>query len=96
MVEIRDLKFFTTSIGKTPFFEWYNSIKDKSTRRIVTAKLRRLQNTDFRNYKSVGEEVFELRIFYGPGYRIYFGFMRNQIVIILAFCRLIADSRMFF
>lgn len=81
---MRELKFLATSLGVVPFDQWYDSLKDKRSRRIIAGKLRRLQDVEFRNYKSVGEGVFELRIFHGSGYRVYFGFEREQIIIVVA------------
>jgi putative addiction module killer protein len=84
MNEIRDIKFLETSSGKVLFNEWYNSLKNPQTRRVIAGKLRQLQNVEFKNYKSIGKGVFELRIFYGAGYRVYFAFENEQIVVLIA------------
>ena len=81
MPQFRDLKFLETPSGQIPFFEWYDSLKDRRARRIITDKLRLLQNAEFEGYKSVGHGIFELRIFYGPGFRIYFAFENEQVVV---------------
>ena len=81
---MREIKFLETPSGKVPFFDWYNSLREHKTRRIVAGKLRQLQNVNFRAYKSVGNGVFELRIFYGPGYRVYFGFETELIVVVIS------------
>ena len=69
--------------GKSPFEEWYKKITDSKIRRSILVYITRLQNFDFTNFKSVGNEVFELRIFAGAGYRIYFAFEESTIVVIL-------------
>ncbi len=81
---MRELRFLETSSGKVPFDEWYESLRDKRTRRIIAGKVRQLQASGFKNYKSGGSGVFELRIFVGPGYRIYFGFEKEQVIVAIA------------
>jgi len=49
----------------------------------VTTSLTRLENGNFSNVKSVGSGVFECRIDWGPGYRVYFGKENERIVILL-------------
>ena len=49
----------------------------------IEARLRRLENGNLGDYRSVGEGVFELRIDYGPGYRVYFGQVGSTIVLLL-------------
>jgi putative addiction module killer protein len=83
MYEIRVVKYFATSSGKILFYDWYRRIKDPNTRRIISEFIRKLEIPSYKNFKSVGNGIFELRIFYGPGYRVYFGFEDSQIVIIL-------------
>ena len=50
----------------------------------MTTALYRMRQGNFSNVKGVGKGVFEFRINYGPGYRIYFGKDGEQIVILLA------------
>lgn len=49
----------------------------------MKSRLDRVQQGNLGDYKSVGEGVFELRINYGPGYRLYFGQFGLTIVVIL-------------
>lgn len=59
--------------GKSPFQEWLLGLKDPKARAIVRARLNRVELGNFGDCKSVGDGVFEFRISYGPGYRVYFG-----------------------
>ncbi len=43
----------------------------------------RLADINYRNFNSVGDGVYELRIFYGPGYRVYFGLRGREIIVLL-------------
>jgi putative addiction module killer protein len=74
---------YVTSDGKDPFEEWINSLKDKKTKEIIYARLDRLESGNFGLCRHVGNGVHELRIFFGPGYRVYFGTHKRKIVLIL-------------
>lgn len=73
---------YATPNNKEPLTEWLLSLDD-TTEYIITQRLNRLEGGNFGDYKSVGDGVFEIRINYGPGYRVYFGKQGNTIVILL-------------
>lgn len=79
----RTLQFYRTPNGSEPFNEWYRSIRDPNTRYRIQRRLERLEEGNFGDYRSVGEDVFELRLHFGPGYRIYFGEVHNEIILVL-------------
>ncbi len=60
-----------------------NSIRDTNTQDRIQARLARLEDGNFGDCRSVGVGVFELRIHFGAGYRIYFGQVGNTIVLLL-------------
>lgn len=66
-----------------PFEEWYYSLKDSKTRQLILARLARLRAGNLGDWKSVGSGVFELRIDFGPGYRVYFGRSGKTIIVLL-------------
>ena len=63
---------------------WYLSIRDRTTRGRITARVLRLKVGNFGDAKAVGSGVHELRMTFGPGYRIYF--TRRGVRIILLLC----------
>jgi putative addiction module killer protein len=69
--------------GKEPFTDWLNRLGDASTRRRILQRLFRLESGYFGDCKPVGGGVSELRFFFGPGYRVYFGVDGDTIVVIL-------------
>jgi putative addiction module killer protein len=64
------------------YFQWFNRLHDRQARARINARIRRLSLGNFGDVKSVGEGVSELRIDYGPGYRVYF-VRRGQGLVIL-------------
>lgn len=82
-VHPRQVEFYCTSNGQEPFSEWLLSIQDQSTQDRILARLERLKSGNLGDCRSVGSGVFELRLDFGPGYRIYFGQVSNTIVLLL-------------
>lgn len=79
----REIQVYQTSTGREPFNEWLNSIQDIETQARIRARLERLEDGNLGNCQSVGDGVFELRIHFGAGYRIYFGQIGNTIILLL-------------
>ena len=79
MVEIRE---YLGSDGQNSFREWFDRLNSEAARK-VTAALYRVGLGNFSNVKGVGGGVFECRIDFGPGYRVYFGKDGEQFVILL-------------
>ena len=82
-VQPREIRRYITPDGRIPFLEWYYSLRDRKTQYKIDTRLERVELGNLGNYRSVGEGVFELKINYGPGYRIYFGQIGTTIVILL-------------
>lgn len=68
--------------GSSLFAAWFRSVDAAAAAR-VTSALRRLKLGNFSNVKGVGRGVFEDRIDFGPGYRVYFGNDGDAVVILL-------------
>jgi putative addiction module killer protein len=69
--------------GRNPFREWLDDLP-KETSGKIQARLLRLSSGGIGDIKSVGYGVFEARLIFGPGYRIYFGFAGRKLIILLA------------
>ncbi|MFH1155532.1 MAG: type II toxin-antitoxin system RelE/ParE family toxin [Pseudomonadota bacterium] len=74
---------YITSEGRNAFREWLYSLKDFRAQVKVDIRIARLRLGNFGDTKSVGKGVYELRIPYDPGYRIYYGLEGNELVILL-------------
>jgi putative addiction module killer protein len=68
--------------GRSPFAKWFKSLNAPAAAKITTA-LVRIEQGNLSNAKGVGGGVFECRIDFGPGYRIYFGKDGETVVILL-------------
>ena len=69
--------------GQNPFREWLEGLKDRQARAKIRVRLNRIRLGNFGDCKSVGHGVSELRVPYGPGYRVYFSRKGNTVVILL-------------
>jgi putative addiction module killer protein len=68
--------------GSSPFAKWFQTLDAVAAAKVTTA-VRRLELGNFSNVKGVGARVFEGRIDFGPGYRVYFGKDGEAVVILL-------------
>ena len=82
-VQPRDIQRYSTPDGKVPFSEWLDSLRDLKAKFKIDRRLDRVGTGNFGDYRSVGEGVYELRVNYGPGYRVYFGQVEETIVLLL-------------
>lgn len=78
-----DIREYETERGASPFAEWFDELDAKAAAK-VTIALTRLEQGNTSRVKGVGSGVFELKIDFGPGYRVYFGKDGPEIVILLA------------
>ena len=63
---------------------WFRRLRDRNAREIVNIRIRRLREGSAGDVRAVGEGVSELRIPYGPGYRIYFTRLGQRLIMLLA------------
>jgi putative addiction module killer protein len=82
-VKRKEIIFYITHNGKQPFLEWFNSVKDLKTQAKINKRLVSVSLGNLGDYKSIGGGIFELRINYGSGYRIYFGQDGETLIILL-------------
>ncbi len=74
MVQVRKTEIFS---------KWFNSLKDPRAKARIQVRIDRIEMGNFGDVAPVGEGVSELRIFYGPGYRVYFVQQSSVLVILL-------------
>ncbi len=67
----------------TVYVEWFQTIRDQVIRGRIAARIERVQLGNFGDVKSVGDGVHELRLTFGPGYRVYFMQREERIILLL-------------
>ena len=80
MIEVRR---YLTNAGRDVFGEWLAGLKDTRTRAKIAARIDRLSAGNFGDCKSLRGGLFELRIDWGPGYRVYYAFDGRTCVLLL-------------
>lgn len=79
----KEVVAFRAQDGHVPFQEWLADLNDKKAVARILARLARVRQGNPGDCKSVGEGVLELRVDYGPGYRVYFGQKGRTLVVLL-------------
>lgn len=80
----RDIAVYLTAEGRAPFTEWLDALRDLRGRDKIRSRLDRVQLGNLGDRVSVGEGVGELRIDFGPGYRMYYG--QDGLTVVLLLC----------
>ena len=75
MVEIRKTELFA---------KWIDNLRDIQAKARVLVRIERLASGNAGDVKPVGEGISEMRINYGPGYRVYFTKRGSELIILLA------------
>ena len=83
LVTPKEVVAFRAQDGQVPFEDWLDDLNDKRAVARVLARLARVRHGNPGDCKSVGEGVSELRVDYGPGYRVYFGQKGQTLVVLL-------------
>lgn len=79
----KEVRFYETKVGRKPFIELMDSLRDKTLKAQINNRLARVAVGNYGDFKSLGDGVYELRIHYGGGYRVYFSECDKTIVLLL-------------
>lgn len=79
-----EIRHYRTVDGRAPFVDWISDLRDKQARARILARLERLEAGNQGDAKFLRDGVSELRIDWGPGYRVYFG--RDGLTVIVLLC----------
>ena len=78
-----ELRRYLTPAGRDVFGEWLADLKDVRTRAKIVARIDRLSAGNFGDCKALRGGLFELRIDWGPGYRVYYALAGKECVLLL-------------
>jgi len=65
------------------FSKWHNSLKDLKGKIAIARRIDRAEKGNFGDSEHVGESVFEMRVDFGPGYRVYYILKGSEIIVLL-------------
>ena len=77
-----ELRHYLSQDGRDLFARWLDSLRDKQARARVAARLMRLNNGNFGDCRPVGSGVWELRIDWGAGYRVYYAIAGKRVILL--------------
>lgn len=80
MVEIRH---YVTRAGKAPFDDWLTQLADARAQAKIASRINRLASGNFGDCKSLRQGLCELRIDWGPGYRVYYAMIGRECALLL-------------
>lgn len=78
-----EIDYYKTAEDQAPFKEWLESLRDVNGRAKIRIRLDRARLGNLGDHKQLDGGVWELRIDYGPGYRVYFAKEGNRIILLL-------------
>ncbi|HLX85453.1 MAG TPA: type II toxin-antitoxin system RelE/ParE family toxin [Terriglobales bacterium] len=78
-----EIRRYLTEGGRDVFGEWVANLKDARTRAKIGARIDRLAVGNFGDCKALGSGLHELKIDWGPGYRVYYALVRKECVLLL-------------
>ena len=83
-IQLKTVIVYIDENGNEPYTDWLRSLRDQKTQERIKVRIRRLESGLYGDCEPVGEGVSELRMFFGPGYRVYFGEDAENIVVLLS------------
>ena len=78
-----NLQYYLEDDGTAPFTEWLSNLRDRDAHARISARLNRVKLGNFGIIKALGDGVSEIKIDYGPGYRLYYAMNGKTIVLLL-------------
>jgi putative addiction module killer protein len=82
-VQPKTITVYQDENGHEPFTDWFRGLRDKRGKARIETRLQRLGTGNYGDCEPIGEGVFELRMFFGPGYRVYLGEEAGNMIILL-------------
>ena len=78
-----EIRRYRTAASEEPFTEWLSDLPDRQARARILARLERLEVGNFGDAKFLRDGVHEMRIDWGPGYRVYYGRDGRTVIVLL-------------
>lgn len=80
-----EILVYSDDKGREPFTEWLTNLKNKKSQQVILLRIQRIRRGNFGDCKKLkcADGIEELRVQYGPGFRIYFSRIENRVVLLL-------------
>jgi putative addiction module killer protein len=82
-MNIVEVRHYVNRVGKDVFDRWLSELADARAQAKIAARINRLSAGNFADCKSLGQGLYELRIDWGPGYRVYYAMIGRYCVLLL-------------
>lgn len=79
----REIRIYRRPNGKSPLLQWLEKLEDPKICAVIESKILRLELGQFGDCKYLGNGVFEMRIHFSPGFRVYYGESGLNIIVLL-------------
>lgn len=83
MTDAVDVRHYVNRSGRDIFGDWLSKLADVRAEAKIAARINRIAAGNFGDCKSLGHGIYELRIDWGPGYRVYYAMIGQSIVLLL-------------
>ncbi|MBI5745298.1 MAG: type II toxin-antitoxin system RelE/ParE family toxin [Elusimicrobia bacterium] len=74
---------YRTAAGAEPYSDYVNSLRDREGAAKIRVRVTRAELGNLGDHKNIGRGIIELRIDYGPGYRVYVGLHGLELIVLL-------------
>lgn len=75
--------YYEDARGRAPIIDWLRSL-DRTVRARIGERINRLRLGQVGDFKPLGQQLFGLKMHFGPGHRIYFGYLAEKLILLLA------------
>ena len=80
---MRDIQTYQSADGREPYAQWLARLADRQARARIVVRVQRMAAGNFGDCKPLDGGVWELRIDWGPGYRVYYALAGRNVVLLL-------------
>jgi len=79
-----EIDHYLTETGRNPFAQWYDGLRERKVKQAIDRRLNRMALGNFGDCKPCRDGVWEMRIDFGPGFRVYYARHGQAVVLLLA------------
>jgi len=81
---VTEIRHYVTRAGRDIYEEWLSNLGDKRTQAKITERINRVVAGNFGNCKPLRQGLWELRIDWGPGYRVYYALVGKELLLLVS------------